>query len=260
MLMRLFKLLLAMVFLGVSVCGCIKEQRGRCPCCLWVDMAQVDTSVAPVARITVVGESGFVFDEQLDADRFEKGVLVMVPKGDCRVLVYSGEEGLAEPHKGLVIPYGSECPEVYMYAAEVDTDCEQSHKTVSLSKNYCRLSICVEDAAHFPFTLSVKGEVAGYGADGMPVKGQFFHNVETVGDDLWVMAVPRQRDNSMLLEVRDETEVLKTFALGEYISASGYDWHAADLQDITIGIDYTRTKLSIAVKGWDDVYEFDVVI
>jgi hypothetical protein len=56
------------------------------------------------------------------------------------------------------------------------------------------------------------------------------------------------------------TSVLKTFALGEYIHASGYDWSAADLEDITVGIDYTRTKLIISVLGWDDVYEFDVVI
>ena len=258
--MRLFKLFLVSMFLGASITGCIKEQRGRCPCRLWVDMSKVDTSVSAVARITVVGESEFVFDEQVTSDCFEKGVLIMVPKGECKVLVYSGENGLAEPHKGLQIPYGSECPEVYMYAADVNTDSEQSHTTVALSKNYCRLAICVEDAAHFPFTLSVKGEVSGYGADGMPVKGQFFYNVETVGEDLWVMAVPRQTDNSMLLEVRDETEVLKTFALGEYIAASGYDWHAADLQDITIGIDYTRTKLTVAVKGWEEVYEFDVVI
>lgn len=258
--MKLFNLLFVAVFLGVSVCGCVKEQRGYCPCRLWVDLSKVDTSVALSARITVVGPHGFVYDEECNADRFKDGVLIMVPKGECCVAVYSGEEGLAQPYRGLVIPYGSECPDVYMYAADVDTDCEQSQKTVCLSKNYCRLSICVEDAEHFPFSLSVKGGVSGYGSDGMPLKGQFFHEAEAVGEDLWVMSVPRQTDDSMLLEVCDETEVLKTFALGEYISASGYDWRAIDLQDITIGIDYTRTKLTVAVKGWEEVYEFDVVI
>ena len=64
----------------------------------------------------------------------------------------------------------------------------------------------------------------------------------------------------MLLEVSDGTEVLKIFALGKYICASGYNWKAADLSDITVGIDYTRTKLTVSVRGWDEVYEFDVVI
>ena len=72
--------------------------------------------------------------------------------------------------------------------------------------------------------------------------------------------MPRQMDNSIVLEVNDGTSVLKTFALGEYISASGYDWSAPDLGDITVGIDYTRTKLTVSVLGWDEVYEFDVVI
>jgi hypothetical protein len=106
----------------------------------------------------------------------------------------------------------------------------------------------------------VRGSVAGYGANGFPIKGDFFYDVEEFSDQVWVMSVPRQTDNSMVLEVNDGTAVLKTFALGEYIYASGYDWSAIELEDITVGIDYTRTKLRVSVLGWDEVYEFDVVI
>jgi hypothetical protein len=120
--------------------------------------------------------------------------------------------------------------------------------------------VFVADVEHFPFSLAVKGMVAGYGADGTPADGDFFHMVETVPDEGWAISVPRQTDDSMLLEVSDGTDVLKIFALGKYICASGYNWKAADLSDITVGIDYTRTKLTVSVCGWDEVYEFDVVI
>jgi hypothetical protein len=106
----------------------------------------------------------------------------------------------------------------------------------------------------------VRGRVAGYGANGFPINGDFFYDVEDFSAEAWIMYVPRQTDNSLVLEINDGTAVLKTFALGEYICASGYDWNAADLQDITVGIDYTRTKLTVSIRGWDEVYEFDVVI
>ena len=122
------------------------------------------------------------------------------------------------------------------------------------------LSICVEDVEHFPFNLAVRGGVAGYGADGSLVQGEFYYLLKAFSNARSTISVPRQLDDSMVLEVNDGTEVLKTFALGEYIRASGYDWNAADLEDITVGIDYTRTKLTVSVLGWDEVYEFDVVI
>ena len=33
----------------------------------------------------------------------------------------------------------------------------------------------------------------------------------------------------------DRREFLKTFAIGEYVRACGYDWTEADLKDITLG-------------------------
>ena len=258
--MKLFNRFMIMAFLGIAVCGCVKERRGLCPCLLLLDFSRLDTSLVAEARINVTGPEGYVYDESIGAYSFADDLEISVPKGECMLYVYSGDQGLAVPSRGLYIPYGEDCPPVYMNASYVDTKFEQCRKVVILRKNHCRLSICVEDAGHFPFGLSVKGKVVGYGIDGLPVTGDFFCSVENVSEEDWTMSVPRQLDDSMVLEVNDGTSVLKTFALGEYIRASGYDWNAADLGDITVGIDYTRTKLTVSVSGWDDVYEFDVVI
>ena len=258
--MRQFSSLLFVTFLGMALMGCVKERRGLCPCRLQLDFTRLDTSVVETARVNILGPGGFVYDEQVGADAFDDGVQVNVPRGGCMLCVYSGEQGMVSPDKGLCIPYGEDCPPVYMCAAFLDTECEQYRKVVLLRKNYCQLSICVEDAEHFPYGLAVRGGVVGYGADGALVEGDFYCGMDEFSDSLWTMSVPRQMDDSMVLEVNDGTTVLKTFALGEYIHASGYDWNAPDLEDITVGIDYTRTRLTISVLGWDEVYEFDVVI
>lgn len=258
--MRRFNILIITLFLGIAITGCVKERRGLCPCLLQLDFSRLDTSLVTEARVNVAGPEGYVYDESIDALSFAGGLEIRVPKGDCMLYVYFGDKGLAVPNRGLYIPYGEDCPPVYMNISYVDTRFEQCRKVVVLRKNYCRLSVCVEDAEHFPFGLAIRGKIVGYGLDGLPVEGDFFCSVDNVAETDWTMSVPRQMDNSMVLEVNDGTSVLKTFALGEYISASGYDWSAPDLGDITVGIDYTRTKLTVSVLGWDEVYEFDVVI
>ena len=258
--MRQSSFLLSVTIIGMVLIGCVKERRSLCPCLLHLDFSKLDTAIVSDARVNIIGPDGFVYDESLGSEYFDEEVVVRVPQGECMLCVYSGEQGLAVPDKGLYIPYGEDCPPVYMSASYLNTECEQCKKEVALWKNHCQLSICVEDAEHFPFGLAVRGRVAGYGANGFPINGDFFYDVEDFSAEAWIMYVPRQTDNSLVLEINDGTAVLKTFALGEYICASGYDWEAEDLEDITGGIDYTRTKLTISVLGWDEVYEFDVVI
>ena len=258
--MRPFNYFWLALFLGMILTGCVKERRDHCPCRLSLDLSRLDTSVVKIARVNVLGPGGYLYDESVGMEYFGEDMLIKVPKGGCMLCVYSGEQGFAAPDRGLSIPYGEDCPPVYMCTAFLDTECEQYRKIVVLRKSFCRLSVYVADVEYFPFGLAVRSNVTGYGADGAPIPGEFFYMTDGFFGEDWTLSVPRQTDDSMTLEINDGTNVLKTFALGEYIRASGYDWNAADLEDITIGIDYTRTKLTVSVQGWDEVYEFDVVI
>ena len=74
------------------------------------------------------------------------------------------------------------------------------------------------------------------------------------------MKVPRQMDASLMLEVEDENGISKSFAIGEYIMASGYDWNAEDLSDITVTLDYYITGVTVLVQKWDDEFVFDLVL
>ena len=81
-----------------------------------------------------------------------------------------------------------------------------------------------------------------------------------LAEDKFTAILPRQMDASLVLEVNDGSETLKNFALGEYVKACGYDWSEDDLKDISVRIDYARTKVVVEVKDWSEVCEFDIVI
>ena len=72
------------------------------------------------------------------------------------------------------------------------------------------------------------------------------------------LSLPRQKDASLKLSVLEKTSVLKTFALGNYICQSGYDWTAENLQDIVVKIDYACTRVSIVVGPWEHSYDVDI--
>ena len=80
--------LTCLVMLVVS-CS-VKEDRDECPCCLVLDMAQVDTSVVKYAEIVVTASDGYGLRDTLSVEDFENGYVVDVPRGDVGVGIYCG--------------------------------------------------------------------------------------------------------------------------------------------------------------------------
>ncbi|MBQ2875254.1 MAG: hypothetical protein IJE85_08150, partial [Bacteroidales bacterium] len=80
------------------------------------------------------------------------------------------------------------------------------------------------------------------------------------GDGICSIVLPRQIDDSLVMELDNDTGILTRFALGEYIAESGYDWNAPDLEDIVIDLDFAVTHLTLVIQGWEKEYKYDVVI
>ena len=131
---------------------------------------------------------------------------------------------------------------------------------VLMVKNHCIMTIQVEAEEAFPFRLEAKGNINGYEPGGKPSEGEFLYAMNVDDDGVCRLTLPRQTDESLVLEVHDETGTLKTFALGEYVAASGYDWHEENLRDMTVSLDYSLTRVAISVAGWREEYVFNVVI
>lgn len=253
--LRTFSLLL-----GVLLCVCcIKEEREDCPCRLIVDLADVDSADVSCVDVLLASHSDFFYVGKRTADSYCADEIILVPRDEVFLNVCYGDEDMMGV-EGLRIPEGESCPPVYMYSALIDASgSEFVRHQVRMHKCHCVMKIYVEDEG-FPFEMQIKGDICGYDASGCPMSGDFLCSPDDVGDSSYSVILPRQKDASLLLRINDGTGIVKTFALGEYIKASGYDWTDYDLKDLTVGIDYARTQIVIAVQGWDEVYEFDIVI
>lgn len=244
------------VFAGCS----IKEDRSVCPCRLVLDFSDVDTLTVRAADLMVSSSDGLIFKDSVDFAAVGKEYVADVPHGELMVNVWSGAEGFHDEDEGIVIPFGYGCPPVFMHSSSVDAVGEICREKVVMHKNHCRLSVEVKGRDDVPYSLTVRGNVCGYMTDGSPAEGAFSCVAYPDGGGKVTVSLPRQLDNSLLLDIDDGSGIMKTFALGEYIAASGYDWTAPDLEDLSIVVDYFATVLTIHVRWWDKEYEFDIVL
>ena len=195
-----------------------------CPCRLVLDFSGNDTVSVRSVRLLVNGSEGFFMADTLICEDFEDEYMVSVPRGEVNVLAWYGCEGSVGMNEGLKIPYGEDCPQVYMDFFNLKAEGESVHKEIRMRKNHCIATLHVKTEELFPYRLVVKGEVDGYDPDGAPSLGYFMYELELSEDMTGWVTLPRQRDESLCLEICDGDAVLKVFTLGRYISATGYDY------------------------------------
>ena len=245
--------------LSCAACS-VKEDRGSCPCRLLLDFSENDTVSVRSAELLLSASGGFSVADTLQCAEFDEEYQVLVPGGNVNVLAWYGGDGYVTGADGLTIPYGEDCPEIYMCFFNVHVQGESFRSDVRMKKNHCRVTLYVQSEEDFPYSLVVRGDVGGYDPDGAPSEGLFVYELE-LNDDMagWVN-LPRQRNDSLCLEVWEDDQVLKVFTLGRYISAVGYDWSADDLEDITLSLDYAHNIIGISIGEWDEDHHFNISI
>ena len=274
--------------------GCsVKEDRDLCPCTLVLEFPREDAErLQDGVTVCMRGYSddGFSLCDTLLAGRSASSggpdtvsgkwsYSYVVPKGDVDLAVAYSVDGLAgelnSSGRWIEIDEGRPCPSIWTCCEKVSARADRVTAPVRLHKNFCRIDIQVRDVdgEEFPFKLRVRGNVNGYGLDGKPARGAFLCDAErseTEGSGTasestgyghgYAVTVPRQTDDSLTLEIVTDDGVAKSFAIGNYIAASGYDWASADLKDICLEIDYARTVISFTIDKWTHSEQFEVVI
>jgi hypothetical protein len=246
-------LLRALVPLLLLASCSIKEDRTACPCTLTLELTGLP--VRPVV-LGVAGE-GYSLTEIVQADT----VLVLpVPKGEMAVSAVGG--ALAEGDGSVRIPEGEEAPPLYLFYADVSTVAEQVVLPVLLHKQFCGLELLFTGPAGYgpPFEVEVEGAVGGWLPDGSPAPGPFSRRLHPGPDGRATLRLPRQGDDSLLMHVVFSDRIVRTFALGSYIAASGYDWTAPDLDDLTLHVDISLTSVTISTDLWTRTEEIEQFI
>ena len=153
---------------------------------------------------------------------------------------------------------GSSCPEIWTAHSRVNTGSDRAVVHCNLRKNHCRIRIIFKGTGSYAFRA--RGNVCGYGYDGEPYPGNFLADAEADEDGSLYVCVPRQYDNSLMLDLISGDGGVRSFAIGNYLAESGYDWGSDDLHDATITIDYAATAVTFTIDKWSRTLQFETVI
>lgn len=261
MIMRRMSFVLCAIVALCVFAGCsVKEDRSLCPSRMVLDFTGLDTDMIGSVCLLGTGPDGIVLRDHVKSSDFDKTYVREMPYGKLRLNFWSGADGYISDKDGLVIPFGDECPAVYMSSSEHEVVEERWEHKVSLKKNYCCITVAVIGMDTMPYGLSLSGNVKGYGLDGSPLEGEYGFIAYPGEDGKAVIRVPRQLDASLMLIVDDSNMVRKSFALGEYIAESGYDWTADELEDISVTLDFSVSYSTLIINKWDEEYVFDIVL
>lgn len=244
--------------LTISSCS-VKEDRNPCPCLLELDISSQDGIPSDPLEIMVTSHDGFMFCDTLEYWKEEGLYSVSVPRAELHVRAWIGG-GKYVSKSGLRIPVGRECPRVYMHDSDIVTEGEFVREEVCLKKNHCVLTIINEGGEEGFSDMVLKGNVAGYDEFGKPLQGDFEFSPVEDSSGGYEAVLPRQTDDSLMLEMEDSKGNQISFSLGRYITSSGYDWSAPGLEDVTVTLDYALTEVRLNIDGWESVHRYDIEI
>ena len=236
----------------------VKDDRIDCPSVLELDLNEVNASLCPSIDLLLYSDNGFRLTDTLDMTvmRTEYNV----PRDRIHIRAWSGG-GRFVLERGLDIPLGKDCPRVYMYDSDVEVLQERWREIVMMRKGHCVLTLKLEGEGIMNADLYVVGNVSGYDVEGRPCEGDFNVRLEEKKPGSgYVVVLPRQLDSSLRLLIDDGSGTARTFALGQYITSSGYDWDVPDLDDISVTLDYALTEATVVINGWESVYKYEIEI
>lgn len=269
MMNKFISVLLAMLLLNFSLSGCsVKEDRDSCPCILVLNMEGIEKREGEELLISISSGGGFYYRDTLPLSMLPDKYRLEVPRGKlllacCSPLgAFSYELGQGFGGNMISIKEGESCPEVRMSCRLMDTYSDVVSDTLRLYKNYCRLRLSLKNSEGGGSSLNfrIEGRIAGYDILGEPTEGAFSSRMKAEGGGRFSLNLPRQKDNSLLLNVMDGFEVVRVMALGTYIQASGYDWKSPDLEDIDMELDFARTLLTLKINKWTQEIPFEILI
>ena len=237
----------------------VKEERDECPCWLQIDLS---TCSHYTDRVSLKGwtSGSSVFGVQILSEDFSSNHEEEVPRTLVSYCAISGLESSMNSGMSVVIPEGEQSDRLYAYRADVQAFGETAYDKVSLHKQYAAVAVKIDDNRN-DYSVVVKSGWSGLDLTALkPIQGQFVFAPEKTEERVWYFRLPRQGDDSLVMEITGENGYTYPYQLGEVIRKAGYDWGAEDLDDIMLGVDYVSDKLTIEVIPWEKGLVYDEII
>lgn len=248
---RLCISLLAAGFLA----GCtVKEDRAECPCRLSVLIVDEREEKGPLTFAISGGQT--ILEERFSGGAAQLQDDFEIPRGMWQSYVYSGLSTGRLQGAVARIPEGMPSDPLYAGAAVLDATGEELSSRLGLHKQYAAVTLDLREFVASPegVELVAEGNVNGLDLALLaPVEGRFECALEAVGDRVYRFLAPRQRDNSLALQIRLPREPAYSFPLGVAMAEAGFDWTAPDLKDMTLVMSLTQLEFGIDVRAWEEV-------
>lgn len=253
----------AMAAVIVMACACsIKEDRTPCPCWLKVFIDPFPANGAVVSGFS----SSMVFSESVGKKEYEGYYETTVPRTFLGVTCVS-EAPSVDRAKGLaLIPIGQQSDSLYAHHATVDCTGEDAEDHARLHKQFATVYMTFEnsgDGSKCPYDVTVRGTVDGMNMNPFaPHEGDFEFSPEELQPMFFQYRIPRQKDASLVLELRnkDDGSIADTLPLGQQILDSGFDWGKESLEDIVITVNLGKIGIEVKVSEWKADKVYDVTI
>ncbi|MBQ9548494.1 MAG: hypothetical protein IJV01_04965 [Bacteroidales bacterium] len=239
------------------LCACsVKEDRSACPCWLEVELrggAERTVEVSVWAGSLVCSAEALLQEGQAREE-------LEIPRGRLRVSAFSGVHGCLRSGEALSVPEGGEMDELYADASSLDARSDLAKTALSLHKQFVRLHMGIvgSDSSASPFRIEVQGAVAGFSLSSLqPVPGAFRVSLTPVIGTYHRVVLPRQRPGDVLNLVfyghgdGPAAAPRAVYPLGERLEQLGFDWMAADLDDVYLDIDYAEAGITLRLLDWE---------
>ena len=227
----------------VALVSCsIKEDRSDCPCWLTVEADNTVSVNGWFGTRSLFKVNGGFIDKK-------------VPRGLVDVVANIGS---------FSAPEGQQMDSLFARRIPVDTDGESAYARVTLCKNFATIELDFkdEDDGRTDYDLLATGTISGVDVRSLnPVEGPFSFIPEPKTDGRgYAFRVPRQKDESLRLELSYNGSPVETIDLGYLIAKTGFDWKAESLGDIAILCDLPAHTFTITVKECEGPVTFDITI
>lgn len=251
--MRGYNIITITLALFATLCSCsVKEDRTPCPCWLSLDLSgckQISNSFT----ISAQGLSP-LFTESFSITDYPEFFEKEVKKGMVTASVLCGYDNLFEKDGQVLSPEGSDALPVWGYMNSIDCTGEFARDSVILGRQSARIYLKIEsvNGKAYPYQLIAKSDVCGLQIkDLSPVKGKYAYTLTLDDESVCTFRLYRQtQDSKATISVLEDGKLIDTLPLYEWINATGYDWDAKDLKDIYIGMDYSKSNVTITVQDW----------
>lgn len=263
MLASIFRYKLAIVFLVLLSSCSVKEDRRDCPCLLAMTFSRIPELDSRIRMNVSLTGNRTSCEEMIELGARPDTMCFSVRRELVSVsaLLSEKEDYILD----MIIPFGSEA--FGLYAGRVDIPCygETAEGKLFLDKQFTRINLTLmgdgEDLSASRF--AVRGNVCGWHiSDWTPIDGNFYHCKQLDLRNAVSFTVPRQLDDSMMLDLilSGSGGVSASLALGKELSERGYDWTLSNLPDVSMVLQYSTVSLTIVSCEWSEAIVMEVDI